>query len=112
MTLERYVTRVVHVEAMQLSSENMGEAAELTGAFMTWDQKLKGFCLVLDVPNGKIRCIPGMWMVKNRHGWLAMNEKKFRVKYVKEEANLEDLEGFLDTFDPNHNQLVFPPYDR
>lgn len=65
----------------------MGELVTLTGARMEWDGSLKAFVMFLDAPNrnGIIRALPGMWLVTNGNGWVAMTDKNFQRKYQKEE---------------------------
>jgi hypothetical protein len=82
-TLKHFITRLVNVEAVQLTSENLGEAAQLSGAEMVWNQQIKAFALVLPTPRGNILAKAGMWLVSSSKGWVAMTDKNFRDKYER-----------------------------
>jgi hypothetical protein len=96
--LTPFVTRVQRVQAVQVTRENIAELALLVGAELGWGRTFDEAFLLLETEMGKTNVRPGMWMVKNEKGWLAMRDDTFRKKYTEEGRKI-------------HIE-IYPPYDR
>lgn len=102
--LKHFVTRVQHVQALQLTEENLRSAAALCGAWLDTDRNGKHM-FILDVGKAEqahqVIGRPGAWLVKNQRGWIVMKDTKFRHYYqrTKNQEAADEVE-------------IVPPYDR
>lgn len=80
--LNNFITRVVAVEALQLSLQNMEEAAALCGGSL--EQSIHSnhtFVLWVPTPMGPVCAKVGWWLVRTESGWVAMGDKSFKRKF-------------------------------
>lgn len=105
--MDKFITRVVTVEALQLTHSNMVESAALCGGEFKLPANAGGAPYIsIKTSNGLVvPAIAGMWIVKSPRGWVTMTDKNFRRKY-----ELANDKG--ERVPPYSTGDVAPPYDR
>lgn len=110
--LERYTSRVVHVQAVRLSPTNFEEVALLCGGTPVLDRNNDPVILLERPDNMKMVARIGSWLMQHENGnWVAIKHSNFMSRY--EPSNPQANFRQTDLPEPEVVEYrVYPPYDR